>query len=312
MTYFLENIKNYFTEIPRPQVVFQVASRYLSGIHFSEKEKKLKHSFILPLPSGVIQPSFDKKNIQDDPYLEEKLKEGLGKLHISEGPITCLIPELCLKAFLFSFDVLPTSQRDQEQIIRWRVQKQFPSLTDDTRFSFDVLPSENGNKILVSLVRDPVIREYENFFSRMRLKVKVLTVPAFSLFNLLDRDKENEVLMANVEEDSISLMVIINSEMALYRLKPFLLDSRPRALVDQKTGEIIKEIENTVNFIEDRDKKKVSSIWIRLGLIEMEGDLLSELESKISLALNRIEPSLAPELRSREKELLAPLFGQVL
>jgi hypothetical protein len=312
MTYFLENIKNYFTEIPRPQVVFQVASRYLSGIYFSEKEKKLKHSFILPLPSGVIQPSFDKKNIQDVPYLEEKLKEGLGKLHVSEGATTCVIPELCLKAFLFSFDVLPTSQRDKEQIIRWRVQKQFPSLTDDMRFSFDVLQSENGNKILVSLARDPVIREYEDFFSRMRLKVKVLTVPAFSLFNLLDREKEKDVLIANVEEDSISLMAIINSEMAIYRLKPFLLDSRSPALMDQKIREIIKEIENTVNFIEDRDKKKISSIWIRLGLMEMEGDLLSKLASKISLALNRIEPSLAPELRSREKELLAPLFGQVL
>jgi Tfp pilus assembly PilM family ATPase len=312
MTDFFERIKKYFTELRPPMDVFQIATRYIAGIHFSPKERKFKYHFVLPLQGRVIQPSFDKKNILDELTLEEKMKVGLERMHLSEGDIGCLVPELCLKAFLFSFDSLPSSQEEREKIIRWRVQKQFPSLTEDIRFSFESLGSENGRKILVSLAKMPVIQEYENLFSRLHLKVRIMSVPAFGLLNLFDREKENDVLIANIEEDSISMIALVGSEIVLYRLKPFMLDSRSPVTEAQKTNEIIKEIENTVQFIEDREKKKVQTIWIRLGLMDLEGDLFTELEKKINLPLKAIAPSVTQDFTPTERQLLAPLIGQVL
>jgi hypothetical protein len=312
MANFFDRIANFFSQLPLPHAAFQLTTRYLSGIHYSPKERKLKYHFILPLKSGVVEPSFDKKNIKDPLYLKEKISEGARKMHLTKSAVATLIPELCFKVFVFSFDSLPPSLKEREEIIRWRVKKQMPSLPDDVRFSFDVTKENKREKALVSLARASVIREYEDLFRELRIRVKTIAVPTLSLFNLINWEKEKDVLVSNIEEDHISLMAIINSEIALYRLKPFVLDPHSQMPAPQKIENIVKEVENTVNFIEDREKKKINFLWLRLGFLERESEMFTGLREKLSLPLGQIESALTLELNLKEKQMLSPLIGQIL
>jgi len=312
MAGFIDKLRDYFTNPPRPRAAFQLSQSYLSGIHVSSKEKSLKHYFILPIERSVIQPSFDKKNVKNESYLAEKVKEGIKKLHLTQSSITCLIPETCLKMFVFSFNSLPSSQKEKEEIIRWRLKKQMPLLPDDARLSFDVMKTNREKKVLACLAKASVIKEYEDLFAREGLKVSTVGAATLSLFDLFDRQEKDNLMVINLEEDYISLTAILNSEITLYRLKPFVLESHSQLPFSQKIDNIVKEVENTVNFIEDREKKKINSFWIRLGILAPEGEILSILREKLSLPLKGIETSLASGLNFKEKQILSPLIGQIL
>jgi hypothetical protein len=312
MALFTNKIKNYFTRQLLPHSAVQLTSSYLSGIHVSSKEGKIKNHFIFPLERGVIESSFSSKNIKKPALLEKKMKQGLEKLHLADKKIACLIPELSLKAFVFSFDSLPSSREQIERIIRFRVKKQIPLLPADARFSFDRISSRNSSKMLVTVARASVIQEYEDLFNKLHLKVRAVGIPTLSLYYLLNREEERDLLLLNIEEDSLSLIAGLNSEVAMYRLKPLILGSLANGPGLGRVENIVKEVENTVNFVEDKEKKKVSSLRIRLGLLEPEEGMFQQLEEKLSLPAKGIEAGLATKLGSREKMMLSPLIGQIL
>lgn len=311
MTFFTAWIKKYFTKQPLPHTALQFTSSYISGINVSSREGKIKNHFIFPVENGVIQPSFDKPNIKDPSQLEKRVKEGLSKLRLSDRKIACLIPELSLKAFVFSFESLPTSRLEREQIVRYRIKKQIPLLPPDARITFDLIKSDASVKIFATVARSSVIKEYEDFLDRFQLKVRSVGIPTLSLYHLLETSKAKDMLLINVEDDSLSLLGVINSEITLYRLKPFLASIQTDSSGLQRIESIVKEVENTVHFIEDKEERKVQSLWFRSGLMK-ENQIFSVLQEKASLPLTGVESRLNAPLGLREKKILSPLIGQIL
>lgn len=305
-------IKEYFTKPYFPRSAFYLSSRYLSGIHVSPKERKVKYHFITPIESGVIKPSFTKKNIEKAVLLEKKIKEGLEKLHLADQKIACLIPELSLQAFVLSFDSLPPSFQEREQVIRFRIKKQMALLPEDVRLSFKVIKSDHSEKVIVSLARASTIQDYEDFLRKLGLKVRGVSSPVLSLYNVMSREGDGEFLLINIEEESLSLVAVINSEIVLYRQKPFGLESQEVISSSQIIESIVKEVENTANFVEDRDKKKIVSLWIRLGVLGPEEEIFAKLKKKLSFPLKRIDVPLVSNLAMKERQFLSPLIGQIL
>lgn len=300
-----ERIKRYFTQPPPLHSAFCFSSRYLSGIHLSPKERRVKSTFSSLLESEAIEPSFAKENIKNAPLLEEKLREGLGKLGLHDKKTACLIPELSLKAFVLSFETLPSSAEEREEIIRFRIKKQIGFLPEDARLSFHQIGSQRSKKLLVSLAREAVIKEYEDLLSRLGLKVRALSSPLFGLFNVLNSGKEDNYLLINIEKDSLSLLAVLDSEIALYRQKPF-------GFEPEGMESIIHEVENTVHFLEDREKKEIQSLHIRFGSLEAEEDVFSPLEEKWPFPLRRVDIPHVQNLKPKEREVLSPLIGLIL
>jgi len=311
MAPLLEKIKNFFAAQPCPSLVFQLSSSYISGIEIAVKEKTVKRHALFPLPAGLVEPHFDRKNLVDASALAGLMKEGLKRLHFSGERAACLIPESCFKIFVFAFDSFPPSEREREKILLWRAKKQMPVLPEDARLSYEVMASSASIKVLALLARKAVIREYEDLFASLGLKIGMLTAPTLSLLNLVDWEKEKDLIVANVEEDSISLMAITRSEMALYRFKPFAFESQGPPQAGQKIGNIVKEIENTVHFIEDREKQTIHSLWLRSSLSESQEAILSELARRLPFSVKPIGSPYLDEIPSSERAVFAPLAGQI-
>ena len=312
MKRFVERIKKYFLELPLPEAVFQLNSHSLYGVRLSPKERTIKHLCVVPLEPGAILPSFDRVNIPVPSPVEGKIEEAKRLLHLQEGPVACLLPELCFKVTLFSVDSLPLSPQEREKIVWWRVRKIMPLLPDDTRLSFDVIKSQESEKVLASLARSSVIREYEGLFSRKRLKVETVTLPTLNLVHLLNQNQRvgEDALLANIEEDSVGLLAIINSEIALYRVKPFLPEGRWQISPGDKLEVILKEIENTLHYIEDREKKKINMLWIRQGLADDQPDWMAVFKERFPLSIQSVESLVPFDMTSKEKQLFSPLVGQ--
>lgn len=307
-----ERIIKYFTQPPVLHSSFYFSSGYVGGIHISPKEKRLKSYFFSPLESGVIEPSFTKKNIKNAALLEEKIKEGLEKIHLSDKKTACLVPELSLKAFVFSFDSLPASTEERQQIIRFRIKKQMGLMPQDIRLSFQQMKPNRMHKLLVSLARSAIIEEYEDLLSRLGLKVRAVSFPLLGLYNVMNTKKDEDFLLINIEKDSLSLLAVISSEITLYRQKPLSFGREAPFSSGEELENVVNEVENTAHFIEDREKKKIKSFYIRLGLPSGEEEIFSHLQEKLFFPLRRVDVAQVKNLSRKEREILSPLAGQIL
>ena len=309
---YIDRIKHFFTQPLLPLSAFQLSSHYLSGIHINQKNGKIKNHFLFPLDKGIIEPSFFKKNIKKEVPLREKIKEGIEKLQLSDHRVVLLLPEISQRAFIFTFDALSSVRQEREQIIRFRIKKQIPLLPEDARLSFDLIKSNSQDKVVATIARSSVVKEFEDFFGQFRLKVRAVSTPLLSLLNLINREREKDVMLVNVEEDCFSLAAVLGSEISLYRQKPFELEYGDKESVDHRVEEIAQEIEKTVNFIEDKEDRKISSLLIRYGMLESEDKVFTGLRERLSLPVKDIETSFALNLPMKEKKILFPLIGQLL
>lgn len=307
-------VKEYFLELPQPHAVIQFTAHSLSAVRLSPKDRTIKQRCSLSLSPGAVLPSFDRTNLAELPYLEGRLEEVKKILQLEEGSVAALLPELCFKIAIFSSDSPALSQMEREKMVWWRVRKLMPLLPDDARLSYDVVASRSSEKILASLARSSVVREYENLLARKRLRTEAVTPPSLNLLNLMLRSGRDaaDSIIVNIEDDSVSLLAIIDSELSLYRVKPFMHEGRFLLPRDEKMANIIKELENTINFIEDREKKKIGLLWVRRGPAEADADLLSGLKARFSFPVESLESLVPFDLPAREKEVLSPLVGQFL
>jgi Tfp pilus assembly PilM family ATPase len=304
-----DKILYFFSEQPLPHSALQVSSRYISGIRVSPNDRKLKHHFVLPLPEDVITSSFHKKNIKDGATLEKILQQGISKLNVTDHKVVLLLPELSQKSFVFAFDSMPISPKERDQIILFRIKKQIPVLPKDTRLSYAMIKSDTKKKVLATVARSAVVEEYEEVFSRLRLKVRVVGIPSFNLYNLIDSEKDKDFMLIDLERDAFSLLAITNSEISLYRQKPITAD-----FIDQEASmdhwmDIVQEVENTAKFVENKEKRKIKCLWVRTGVFGSTEGILSSLEERCECPVKAIESSM--KSTQEEKRLLTPLLGQL-
>ena len=294
-------------EAPLPDAVFQVAPRVLTGIRVLAKERTVGGRFIAALPSGAVRPAFEGANVADPAAVEARIREGMLKLGLSQGTAAVLIPELCARVFLLPVDAAPASDRERDRIVRWRVGKLVPNLPEDARFVHEGVSAADGERIVAAVARPEVVLQYEGLFTRSGLAPGNVTVPSLSLIGLLPAGS-GDALVVNVEDDSISITAVVGSEPVLFRQKPFVLDRGSGTPLGRRIGPLVKEIENTALYLEDKEKKHISAVWLRAPFDDGD-DLLAELAKQLSLPVRETGSLVPGDAAARDKTLLSALYG---
>jgi len=303
-----DRLKNYFAQGPFLSLSFMLTGHILSCLRAGRGERRAEGQAVLALKPGALEPSFERPNVKDPAEVSDKIREALRRTQSSAQEAALLLPEACAKSFVFSFDEFPVSAEERRELLLWKLRKQMPSLPDDARLTFDLLGNGLPRRVFVSVARPAVVREYETAFVAAGLKLRSISLPVLGLFNLLDRDREKDVLVANVEEEAVSLLAVLEGQAVLYRFKPFLAGAGLKASGWEES--VIKEVAGTSTYVEDREKKKIKTLWLRLGVGGDASGLAQAFEKKLNLAVRLVEPSASFGLTSRERHFLAPLFGQ--
>jgi len=304
-------LKEFFARQPVPSTAFQLTPSQLTGVHLEGRDHRSGRHIILPLRPGSLEPSFDRANINDPAHVSARVDEALAKLGVRDGSLSLLVPESVVKSTILSFDELPESQAERERLFQWRLRKHMPSLPEDIRLSADVLSAGRPRRVFVSVIHRPVLAEYEGLFARRGARVRDVGLAILSLSNLLDLPSEPSGILINIEEDCLSLLAIAAGEVAFFRSKPFLTDGREGRSLARRMEHAAREINNTVTFLEDKEKMRVETLWLRAAPSGADEDPASVLKPLVPLALKPIEPSRWPGLKAREARILAPLLGQL-
>lgn len=307
---FTDTVMGFFARQPKLHAAFQLASNYIAGVKVSPKERRIKGHFVCPLDRGLVEPSFYQNNIKKRTELEGYFRQGLEELSLNDHRVMFVLPEISQKTFVFFFETLPAQRKERDQIIRFRIKKQLPLLPDDVRISYALFPTDSGVRILASVARSSVVKEYEDFFQKLKLKIRSVGIPFVGLVNLMRKENE-DLMLVNVEEDALSLVAITRSDVSLYRQKSFAVEAFEEDPVVPRYDDIVIEVENTLNFIEDKEKRRIVSLWVRTVLPEMEEKLLSDLHQRLAIRVEGLDKQLEGNLKPSEKRLLSPLLGHV-
>lgn len=299
----------WLTEPPKPQIAFQLTSRYMSGLRVTGKDKGQNKHVVLPVDAKTLRPSFSGINILEPARLETLLREGKDNLPINGHPVGVLLPEACQRTFVFSFSSLPRSPQEREQIIQHRIKKQMPMLAPNSRLAFYRMKAGEKERVFVAIANISVIKEYEGIFTRCGLKVGWVGVPIVGLYNVETWPTDRNVLLANLEENSLSLLTVIGGEVVLARQKASFLPDSGEAGISDKMSTILQEIENTLNFIEDQEGQTIHSLRLRLGRISDERIVRDTLADRLDCPVEDLTVSIPSTMRSEDRSLLAPLIG---
>ena len=305
-----KRLKSHFLDRLVPDAVFQVSPGFLSGIRVSKNDRSVRGGFVLPFQDRPLSPSFDRPNVTDAAVLEEAISQGKEKLRLSSGSAAVLVPEQSVRVFVLSVDSFPGSGRERDTFIRWRIGKQMPVIPDDARIDYAVTPGRGPRNIIVAMARRAVIREYESLFEKAGLRPVLVTIPSLTLINLVGKGDSSNGILLNLEDDTLSLLALMDSGWALYRQKGVGTASRPEA--DERAENIVREAENTIRFLEDKEKKRIERLWVRSAAAAESPELMSRLKERIDLPLEPLDYEAPEEWSEADKALLAPLVGQIL
>jgi hypothetical protein len=305
-----KRLKSHFQDRLLPDAVFQLSTASLSGIRVSKKDGSVKGGFVLPLRERPLSPSFDRPNVTGPAVLEEAVVQGMKNLRLSSGSAALLVPEPSVRVFVLNVDSFPGSGKERDTFIRWRIGKQMPLIPDDARIDYAVTPGRGVRKIIVAMARQTVVREYESLFEKAGLKPVLVTVPSLTLVNMVGQAGPSNGILLNLEDETLTLLAIMDSGWALYRQKGVGAPGGPEA--DERADNIVREAENTIRFLEDKERKRIERLWVRTAVAAERPQLMDRLKDRIDLPLEPVVYE-APEAWSEaQKALLAPLVGQIL
>jgi hypothetical protein len=286
-----------------PAAAFHLAPGYLGGLRRSLKTGSVKGSVFRTLPAGFVRPSFDAPNLPQPEALGAVLKESVRSLGAPDGPVALLLPETCVKTAMLAFDALPTAPAEREKIIRWRLAKALPLPAADLRLSYAVAQTNGRARAFCVLAAECVIREYEQVFIQAGLNIRMIGLPTVALLGCLPKNGASSYLIVNVENESFAALAVLEGEPVLFRVKPL----TPGAGWEEAAGETAA----TVRYLEDREKKKVETVWLRpaaAGDVQAGAALI---QKGAACPVKFLPAEALPGVAPADRIHLAPVYGEL-
>jgi|YNPBryunderm2012_1023409.scaffolds.fasta_scaffold00017_32 Tfp pilus assembly PilM family ATPase len=288
-----KKITAFFLEQPRPAAIIQMSPSFFSFLK-TKPEGSISEEFFKRerIPAGLIEAHLLQPNLKDPEALEKLIDEALDEFRPQGNSVTLLIPEMSSRVFIFNLEGNLMSPSEITRFVEWRLDRQLSQPLDQIRYSYQTFNSGQEKRIMVLCSGNQVVKEYERFLKRKKLQPGKLTIPSLSVFSLVSSYglAADDVLVVDVDLDYLSLIVVLDTSPYLYRQKHLW----PGEAENLET--VLREVENTVSFLEEKFKKKQVLIYLRSGL-DNSNRLKLEIQNRLRQEVREImteNPGVAP------------------
>ncbi len=305
-------VLRFFGEPLTPRVGFLATRTALLGASLASKAPGIAVRVSMPLPSGCLDPSFDRPNIPAPREFEEAARTAARRLGLaSSADVLLLPPEACFKAFLLVFEEFPVAAAERKAVLDFRLNKILPARPPDLRMGYAVLRSGEKTKVFLTLSRASIVEEYEGSFEKAGLKVRAVSLPSLGLLSAETNAPGKTLLFVNAEEDSVGLLAVADGDILLYRFKPFFQEGKAAEAKEVRTDLVAAEIHNTLRFLEDREGRKIDRVALRFVPAPPGGDPAARLEDKLAIPVRTIATPFPVSAGEGSAAAYAPLLGHL-
>jgi type IV pilus assembly protein PilM len=140
-------------------------------------EFSLRRAATITLPSSLLTPSFDERNIAHTGEMAEALTELVTSAGLmKQGRWSVSIPEAAGRALILTLEATPASRSELDEVLRWKIDRGFGASYDELRVARERLaPDSNGRaRFLVMGMHIKVLAEYESVFNALGWKAGLI------------------------------------------------------------------------------------------------------------------------------------------
>src|ERR1044072_699276 len=153
-----------------PQAAVGLSGEAVSVVQLERRGGGLavRSAGLLPLPQGLVQPSFDEQNVSDGAELAGALTELLtsaGLLRRKRWSVA--LPEASTRTSILTLETAPASRNESEEMLRWKTERTLGPPLDEFGVRRERLnrDAQGRERYLVTGVRLSVLAEYEQVFA---------------------------------------------------------------------------------------------------------------------------------------------------
>lgn len=176
------------------------------------------------LDAGAIVPDLRDRNIPDAAPVDGALRRALDESGFSGSELVVVIPDDAVRTTLVETESFPSSLREQDSFIRWKLKKSLPFDVSGARVACQKLGENGVVEILAVLAPEVVVAEYESLVDRLGLHPGVVCPSTPAALNLLEpTDPEfgtRDLLFAKLSPTAIVTAVIGGGRVRFYRCLP--------------------------------------------------------------------------------------------
>jgi Tfp pilus assembly PilM family ATPase len=155
-----------------PQAAVGLSGEAASVVQLERRRGGLavRSAGLLPLPAGLVRPSFDEPNVSDGAELAGALTELLtsaGQTRRKRWSVA--LPEAATRTSILTMETAPASRAETEEMLRWKTERALGAPLDELRVAREHLQrdAQGRERYLVSAVRLAVLAEYEQVFAML-------------------------------------------------------------------------------------------------------------------------------------------------
>lgn len=242
------------------------------GENREKKERYLKKFFIVETPEDILNLSKTSPNIRSLDGFGELIKKIAKATNCPPGKVSLSLPDSIAQVSTMQFDNLPGKRDKVLEMLQWRLKKSVPYKVEEGKIDYTQYPiTDNKGKrniLLVSVIRDRILSQYEEIFDTLGFQPGWITLSSFALFNLyrtliLDTVGDNsDFLLCNSQDGFFSFMIFRGTCPIFYRCKGIPINSSSREI--ELYGMVERELPPTLEFYRTRlQGKGLEKIYLR-------------------------------------------------
>jgi hypothetical protein len=132
---------------------------------------RLLENHVLPLPEGVLKPSFKNDNIVDTGRFTETLQLLVSHLEVKTATVGLSLPSEIVKTLIQGYQKLPDSRAEVEKFIGWSMERSFHFPVQSAQIGYQAIgqDADGVNQLLVTVAMRNVVAQYEALLQRLGL-----------------------------------------------------------------------------------------------------------------------------------------------
>jgi type IV pilus assembly protein PilM len=182
------------------------------------------------LPPGTIAPNLMADNIQDRVALINAVREALASVGARGKDIALVLPDASTRVSMLDFDVLPEKKADADGVIRFRLKKSLPFDVDKAALSYESMASDGGVKVVAAVALQSVVDEYERVIREAGFTPGLVLPSMAAALGAVDATKPT--LVVKVDPTTVSIAIVHNNELMLFRTIELTATLDPEQLAD--------------------------------------------------------------------------------
>lgn len=294
-----------------PLVSFEVSSTTLTMVRLAREknELRLEDFTVTPLDEGEISISMVEENVVRESYLTEMIRRSAVRAgDIKSNRVSVVLADSTTKVSVLEMESAPRNRKEMGRLITWQLKKVTPFPIEEGRVSYHRFGRPAGSadddhviRVLVTIVRTPVLRQYERCFSGAGLNPGLVDISTNNLYNLFQSKIVNEsggpgdCLLVNCEDDDLSLVMLHGGVPLLYRAKALGLSSGND---EYDYDRVLREIRTSILYYQEKlERSGLSRILVRGTGFHILG-LRDQLEAEMEVPVEVLDPAAEVPVRT--------------